>query len=141
MARGTATWNKPASAIASKSGRGSSRARSLSSALDRMRGATLRAASRGDKVTSILAICGRPGHGAWRRSCQRARMRSTLDKPASLARTCVRDTHAPEDRKSTRLNSSHVRISYAVFCLKKKKKKKHRQIIEKKQKKPKKKTN
>src|SRR5438874_5261359 len=29
------------------------------------------------------------------------------------------------DRKSTRLNSSHVEISYAVFCLKKKKKKKH----------------
>src|SRR5690606_40987738 len=27
-----------------------------------------------------------------------------------------------EDRKSTRLNSSHVKISYAVFCLKKKKK-------------------
>src|SRR3989442_7667834 len=27
----------------------------------------------------------------------------------------------PRDRKSTRLNSSHVRISYAVFCLKKKK--------------------
>src|SRR5437870_13336820 len=30
---------------------------------------------------------------------------------------------APRDRKSTRLNSSHVAISYAVFCLKKKKKK------------------
>src|SRR5256886_16125567 len=29
------------------------------------------------------------------------------------------------DRKSTRLNSSHSQISYAVFCLKKKKKKKH----------------
>src|SRR5207253_10471821 len=29
----------------------------------------------------------------------------------------------PGDRKSTRLNSSHVAISYAVFCLKKKKKK------------------
>src|SRR5690349_22325100 len=29
-----------------------------------------------------------------------------------------------EDRKSTRLNSSHVEISYAVFCLKKKKKQK-----------------
>src|SRR5690349_23085945 len=28
---------------------------------------------------------------------------------------------ATEDRKSTRLNSSHVEISYAVFCLKKKK--------------------
>src|SRR5690554_7194384 len=31
------------------------------------------------------------------------------------------------DRKSTRLNSSHVRISYAVFCLKKKKKKQKQQ--------------
>src|SRR5690349_24249704 len=30
-----------------------------------------------------------------------------------------------EDRKSTRLNSSHVEISYAVFCLKKKKKNKN----------------
>src|SRR2546426_8462798 len=35
---------------------------------------------------------------------------------------------APSDRKSTRLNSSHLVISYAVFCLKKKKKKK--KIIE-----------
>src|SRR5439155_9014221 len=38
------------------------------------------------------------------------------------------DPHTQEallsDRKSTRLNSSHVAISYAVFCLKKKKKKK-----------------
>src|SRR5690606_41242713 len=35
-----------------------------------------------------------------------------------------------EDRKSTRLNSSHVKISYAVFCLKKKKKRiKYEQII------------
>src|SRR5437764_8361556 len=31
----------------------------------------------------------------------------------------------PEDRKSTRLNSSHRCISYAVFCLKKKKDKDH----------------
>src|SRR5437773_538730 len=30
-----------------------------------------------------------------------------------------------QDRKSTRLNSSHITISYAVFCLKKKKKKKN----------------
>src|SRR5688572_32414598 len=30
-----------------------------------------------------------------------------------------------QDRKSTRLNSSHSQISYAVFCLKKKKKKQH----------------
>src|SRR2546427_4002752 len=32
-----------------------------------------------------------------------------------------------QDRKSTRLNSSHSQISYAVFCLKKKKKKKIKQ--------------
>src|SRR2546430_10944359 len=32
---------------------------------------------------------------------------------------------ARRDRKSTRLNSSHSQISYAVFCLKKKKKKNH----------------
>src|SRR5690606_40908023 len=30
------------------------------------------------------------------------------------------EEHAHQDRKSTRLNSSHVKISYAVFCLKKK---------------------
>src|SRR5688572_32052730 len=33
----------------------------------------------------------------------------------------VSDDHANVDRKSTRLNSSHSQISYAVFCLKKKK--------------------
>src|SRR5690349_22489120 len=33
--------------------------------------------------------------------------------------------HPYPDRKSTRLNSSHVEISYAVFCLKKKKNKKN----------------
>src|SRR5690242_21188337 len=38
-----------------------------------------------------------------------------VDEPALRMRT---------DRKSTRLNSSHMSISYAVFCLKKKKKKK-----------------
>src|SRR5258707_7669380 len=34
------------------------------------------------------------------------------------------------DRKSTRLNSSHANISYAVFCLKKKKKKNSRNFID-----------
>src|SRR5207302_5569566 len=41
----------------------------------------------------------------------------------------------PRDRKSTRLNSSHVKISYAVFCLKKKKKKKKKNLQKKKKKK------
>src|SRR5688572_32738834 len=36
-----------------------------------------------------------------------------------MVSTCSRDEHS--DRKSTRLNSSHSQISYAVFCLKKKK--------------------
>src|SRR2546430_4898704 len=40
--------------------------------------------------------------------------------------TDVRRDSALEDRKSTRLNSSHSQISYAVFCLKKKK---NREII------------
>src|SRR5688572_32421049 len=34
---------------------------------------------------------------------------------------CALDRHLAKDRKSTRLNSSHSQISYAVFCLKKKK--------------------
>src|SRR5476651_2809704 len=40
-----------------------------------------------------------------------------------------------EDRKSTRLNSSHANISYAVFCLKKKKQNKRRHFSQKKNKK------
>src|SRR5207253_6206089 len=47
--------------------------------------------------------------------------------PRQRAGPGQRPGHAPgdgPDRKSTRLNSSHVAISYAVFCLKKKKKNK-----------------
>src|SRR5207245_10037886 len=44
--------------------------------------------------------------------------RNTLGQSCLLARRLI------EDRKSTRLNSSHGSISYAVFCLKKKKKNK-----------------
>src|SRR3712207_7729268 len=39
-----------------------------------------------------------------------------------LVEIVVTDTGRPLDRKSTRLNSSHANISYAVFCLKKKNK-------------------
>src|SRR5690349_12009410 len=44
---------------------------------------------------------------------------------ATFSSAIASDAHSPSgsDRKSTRLNSSHVEISYAVFCLKKKKKK------------------
>src|SRR2546429_6011723 len=46
------------------------------------------------------------------------------------AHASLRDTrlYAAEDRKSTRLNSSHGYISYAVFCLKKKKKQ-HKHLL------------
>src|SRR5690606_40381658 len=43
-----------------------------------------------------------------------------LDQYEFLIKEIARVTK-PGDRKSTRLNSSHVKISYAVFCLKKKK--------------------
>ena len=43
---------------------------------------------------------------------------------AGAAPILIDHRDADVDRKSTRLNSSHSQISYAVFCLKKKKKKK-----------------
>src|SRR5439155_17229569 len=42
------------------------------------------------------------------------------DQRGQSLRRLVQDEQARVDRKSTRLNSSHVAISYAVFCLKKK---------------------
>src|SRR3712207_8013998 len=44
----------------------------------------------------------------------------TLAKPSGITRFITQDGQV--DRKSTRLNSSHANISYAVFCLKKKNK-------------------
>src|SRR5690349_23560662 len=44
-----------------------------------------------------------------------------LSSGVALAEAGFRVTVLEQDRKSTRLNSSHVEISYAVFCLKKKK--------------------
>src|SRR5687768_18010312 len=55
------------------------------------------------------------------------RMVPHKDGKANHGHSCVKGRFAwgyathPEDRKSTRLNSSHGYISYAVFCLKKKK--------------------
>src|SRR5690606_41279136 len=48
--------------------------------------------------------------------CNGCRPRQIAPPPAHRARSRGGQT----DRKSTRLNSSHVKISYAVFCLKKK---------------------
>src|SRR3712207_7554556 len=51
------------------------------------------------------------------------RVAQPLDRQAAPAARHVRvgEEGDPQDRKSTRLNSSHANISYAVFCLKKKK--------------------
>src|SRR5438552_18538976 len=57
-------------------------------------------------------------------SSSRATPAKRCDSPTSGAR---RSSSTSTDRKSTRLNSSHQIISYAVFCLKKKKKKTKKQ--------------
>src|SRR5256885_12986454 len=68
-----------------------------------------------------LPILGRPGHATGpgrERPGRRARRDGSL-----ACRLLPRSHHAQRgrlDRKSTRLNSSHLVISYAVFCLKKK---------------------
>src|SRR5258707_9267478 len=54
----------------------------------------------------------------------RPRQRRGWPRPALLPHL-VRQPPGARDRKSTRLNSSHANISYAVFCLKKKKKRKN----------------
>src|SRR5574341_1926405 len=59
---------------------------------------------------------------------------TTLFRSAIEASDCPKNRFAPEhcsakDRKSTRLNSSHQLISYAVFCLKKKKEKKKKHNV------------
>src|SRR3712207_7915535 len=56
--------------------------------------------------------------GAGARQRRLAEQAARLHRPESRARG--RPAVGPADRKSTRLNSSHANISYAVFCLKKK---------------------
>src|SRR2546428_2435199 len=62
-------------------------------------------------TTLFRSICGLGG-GSLNSSCEAASTTNVLTNSVSSSRS---------DRKSTRLNSSHDQISYAVFCLKKKK--------------------
>src|SRR5205085_8739609 len=78
------------------------------------------------RSASASPRCALPNCGcrrAGRSSPSPARSRSSLARDTSC--TCPASPAARRDRKSTRLNSSHSQISYAVFCLKKKKKKKN----------------
>src|SRR5690606_41947899 len=66
----------------------------------------------GDVAGEQQAFAVAVGHHPQAHAPVRVRRRRNLDRIAEIA--------AGKDRKSTRLNSSHVKISYAVFCLKKK---------------------
>src|SRR3712207_7490320 len=58
--------------------------------------------------------------GAAAHVLQGAHAARDVDYPPVAVASHKGDSHLAEDRKSTRLNSSHANISYAVFCLKKK---------------------
>src|SRR5438552_13180052 len=58
----------------------------------------------------------------------RSRNRKTAVSESRCVTLAIRWSFG-RDRKSTRLNSSHQIISYAVFCLKKKKKKKNKKLL------------
>src|SRR3712207_8758492 len=63
----------------------------------------------------------RRGRDAGGRGTGRARAGAAGAAGPATGRGRPRQAVQPPDRKSTRLNSSHANISYAVFCLKKKK--------------------
>src|SRR5689334_24859252 len=72
------------------------------------------------KLTSTSAVGQRPSHSGYRvGGGRRDPSRAPNARPIARHGLNARNT----DRKSTRLNSSHSSISYAVFCLKKKKNK------------------
>src|SRR3712207_7249559 len=79
-----------------------------------------------DHPGSLAAAQGHPdGEGAGRGRSRALPLQRRRDAGRRPRRAARRPAHRPAavDRKSTRLNSSHANISYAVFCLKKKKKK------------------
>src|SRR2546421_7440082 len=78
-------------------------------------------------MSDELNTCQRLGFGSARpRSCLSCKVSSS---DYSYSKLASRLSHGP-DRKSTRLNSSHDQISYAVFCLKKKKKNDNHTLLE-----------
>src|SRR5204863_8305598 len=75
-------------------------------------GLRVEASTRDFWFPALVAFCVKPQWPAW----------PIPARPNQPASTWVAShlVSPPRDRKSTRLNSSHVEISYAVFCLKKK---------------------
>src|SRR3712207_7713185 len=66
------------------------------------------------RARNSAATCGSVGDGRWSRH-------GVEWRPVGASGLLCRPVGRHGDRKSTRLNSSHANISYAVFCLKKKK--------------------
>src|SRR3712207_7729418 len=69
----------------------------------------------------VLALMGLAAYVLWRRSLMKTFAVVAVVLLVVVLNFNVRETRKSIDRKSTRLNSSHASISYAVFCLKKKK--------------------
>src|SRR6266542_4886749 len=73
-----------------------------------------------ERVTARYQAVARPGGAIAERAAQPLGSESGAVDHVQR-QVVVGQDHPPQDRKSTRLNSSHGSISYAVFCLKKKK--------------------
>src|SRR5690606_40671513 len=65
------------------------------------------------QLAALMLICQQPG-------CLQKDLAQALELNKSAVTGLIGRMEKNGDRKSTRLNSSHVKISYAVFCLKKK---------------------
>src|SRR5690606_40114690 len=77
-------------------------------------------------ISYRCGISGKPGCtdlyiACWGRNRQGTQVCSRTDRKGKslVTRFAYITVYVPGDRKSTRLNSSHVKTSYAVFCLKK----------------------
>src|SRR5690554_7488215 len=81
--------------------------------------------------SAVIRIVQPANTARYTQACQK--LKDPAERKSANARTSIKKAKPKivlaiklSDRKSTRLNSSHVRISYAVFCLKKKKTKKEK---------------
>src|SRR5207302_9744478 len=67
-------------------------------------------------AAQVLGLAQKPPRGTHRCKYAASRERGGIPAAAPLRLDARRETILTQDRKSTRLNSSHVKISYAVFC-------------------------
>src|SRR3712207_8986651 len=79
-------------------------------------GSVVRMGKRSGNIVTLTDLVDEIGIDAARYALVRYSMDANLDIDVDLWAKATND----KDRKSTRLNSSHANISYAVFCLKKK---------------------